>query len=258
MQIVTIISDFGTRDHYNALLKGTILNLNSDIQIIDVTHEVDTHDIRQASYFLNAICKKFPKGTIHIVAVNNYYDSDFEIISFEYKDQFYIGPNNGIFSLAFDSIDEDQIYKVLCDEAQSNLFNLIAHGVSLISQKMSITEVGPPLNQFEKKIDVQPVITNDEIRATIIHIDKYENVIVNVHREYFEHIRKNRKFEIFFKYYNPIQSISQLYSDVPIGEAVCLFNSANYLEIGINMGKAASQLDLAKDETIQIRFLNTW
>jgi len=254
MQIVTLISDFGIKDHYASLLKGEILNLNSDIQLIDVTHQVDTYDIRQAAYFLNAICRKFPKGTIHIVAVNNYYDPHFEIILFEYKGRYYIGPNNGVFSLAFDSIDEDQIYKIEYDGEERDLFTLIAHGVSLISQNMSITEVGSPLNRFDKKIDIQPVQTEDEIRATIIHVDKFENVIINVHREYFEHIRKGRNFEIFFKYYNPIIVISETYSDVPIGEVVCLFNSANYLEIAINMGKASSQLDLLKDETIQIKF----
>ena len=255
MQIVTLISDFGIKDHYAALLKGSILSLNSNLQFVDVTHQVDTHDIRQAAYFLKAICKKYPQGTIHIVAVNNYYDRDFEIILFEYKGHYYIGPNNGIFSLAFDSIDKDEVYKIDYDEDNADLFNLIAHGVSLISQDMSITEVGPPLNHFEKKIDVQPVQTNDEIRATIIHIDKYENVIINVHREFFEHIRRGRAFEIFFKYYNPITSISKSYADVPVGEVLCLFNSANYLEIAINMGKASSQLDLLKDETIQIRFI---
>lgn len=255
MQAVTIISDFGIKDHYAALLKGSILNLNSDLQIIDVTHQVDTHDIRQAAYFLNAICRKFPPGTIHIVAVNNYYDPEYDIIVFEYKGRYYIGPNNGIFSLAFDAIDESEIYKVEYDEDQRDLFNLIAHGVSLISQNMSITEVGSPLNRFDKKIDVQPVITDNEIRATIIHIDKYENVIINVHREFFEHVRRNRSFEIFFKYYNPITEISTTYSEVPVGEVMALFNSANYLEIAINMGKAATQLDLLKDETIQIRFI---
>ena len=55
MQIVTIISDFGTRDHYNALLKGSILNLNANVNIVDITHECDTHDIRQASYILKGI-----------------------------------------------------------------------------------------------------------------------------------------------------------------------------------------------------------
>jgi len=257
MQIVTLISDFGQTDYYCALLKGSILNLNSDIQIVDVTNDIDTYDIRQAAYFLNAVCKKFPQNTIHIVAVNNYYDPDYEIILFEYKGQFFIGPNNGVFSLAFDSVDENAIYKILLDDGKSDLFNLIAHGVSLISQKMNITEVGPPLNNYTKKIDIQPVVTPEEIRATIIHIDKFENVIINVHREFFEYVQKGRQFEIFFKYYDPVKQISESYADVPVGEVICLFNSANYLEIAINMGKAASQLHLMKDETIQIKFLNS-
>ena len=255
MSIVTIISDFGQKDHYAALLKGAILTNNPSINIIDITHEVDTHDIRQASYHLNAVCKKFPSGTIHVVAVNNFYDTDYEIIVFEYKEMFFVGPNNGLFSLAFDSIEEDQVYKVALDEQDNSMFDLIAHGVGLISHDMSITEVGPPLNRFEKKIDVKPVMTSDEIRGTIIHIDKFENVIVNVHREFFDHFRKGRDFEIFFKYYDPITKISDNYSNAAVGEVLCIFNSANYLEISINMGKAASQLDLMKDETIQIKFL---
>lgn len=254
MQLVTLISDFGTKDYYSALLKGSILSSNKNLQIVDVTHEIDTHDIRQAAYVLNATSRHFPAGTIHVVAVNNYYDHNFEYIIFEYKEHFYIGPNNGVFSLAFDSVDEDEIYKIVLDEDDNDLFDLVAHAVSLISRDMAITEVGVPLNRYVKKLDVQPVVTNNEIRATIVHIDKFENVILNVHREFFEHTRRGRRFELFFKYYNPITEVSELYCDVPIGEAVCLFNSANYLEIAINMGKAASQLDLAKDETIQIKF----
>ena len=255
MPIVTIISDFGQRDHYAALLKASILTHNPSISIIDITHDIDTHDIRQAAYHIRAVAKRFPEGTIHVVAVNNYYNLDYEIILFEYKGMYFIGPNNGLFSLAFDSIDENQVYKIALDESDVDMFDLIAHGTGLISRNMSITEVGPPLNVFEKKIDIKPVITDDEIRATIIHIDKFENVIVNVHQEFFEHFKKGRNFEIYFKFYDPITKISENYSESAVGEVVCIFNSANYMEISINMGKAASQLDLLKDETIQIKFL---
>lgn len=254
MRAVTIISDFGIRDHYTALLKGAILRKHQDLQFIDITHEVDTHDIRQAAYFLKATRNKFPSGTIHIVAVNNYYSTAYEVICFQHKDAFYIGPNNGVFSLAFDSVDESLIYRIHFDEEEQDFFELIAHATSLISKGLSITELGPPLNTYEKKIDVQPVVTENEIRATIIHIDKYENVVLNVHRELFEHLSKDKDIEIFFKYQNPIVCISDNYADVAVGDVLSLFNSAGYLEISINMGKAASQLDLMKDETIQIRF----
>ncbi len=256
MRAVTIISDFGIKDHYVALLKGAILKHHSDIHLIDVSHQVDTYDIRQASYFIKSIYNSFPEGTINIVAVNNFYRHNYEILCFEYKDRFFIGPNNGIFSLAFDSINEEAIYRIVIDDADQNLFELIGHGVSLICKGMSITEVGPPLNQFDKKLEVQPVITDNEIRATITHIDKFDNIVLNVHREYFEFIRKDRRFEIYFKYFDPATSINKSYSAVPVGEVVCLFNSSNYLEIAINMGKAASLLDLRRDETIQIKFLD--
>ncbi len=254
MQLVTLISDFGLQDHYCALLKARILNLHQDIQFIDITHQVSTHDIRQAAYHLRAVSKKFPPCTVHVVSVHNYYSQDPEIICFRYNEQYYIGPNNGIFSLCFDSVDETQIYKIAYDEGADNIFSLVAHGISLIAQKMSITEVGPPLQHYNKRIEVQPVTTENEIRATIIHVDKFENVILNVHREFFEYKCKGRDFEIFFKYYNPVTQISQSYSDVAIGEVLCLFNAAHQMELSINMGKAASQLDLLKDETIQIKF----
>ena len=256
MQLVSLISDFGIKDYYAALLKASILKQNSDLQIIDVSHDIETYDIRQAAYVLNATSKHFPEGTIHVVAVNNYYDSNYECIVFEYKNQYYIGPNNGVFSLAFDSVNEDEIYKIVLEDEESKIFDIIAYGVNLLSRGMAVTEIGIPLNSYVKKLEVRPVMTNNEIRATIVHIDKFENVILNVHREFFEHARRGRKFELFFKYYNPITEISSCYSDVPVGEAVCLFNSANYLEIAINMGNAASQLDLMKDETIQIKFLD--
>jgi len=255
MKTVTLISDFGIKDHYAALLKGAMLSLNPSLNLVDVSHQVDTHDIRQAAYFLKATYKKFPKGTIHVVAVNNFYTTDYEMICFEHKEQFFIGPNNGIFSLTFDTVEEALIYKIVLDEDQRDLFSLIAHGVDLISKGLSITEVGPPLNHYEKKLAVQPVVTDNEIRATIVHIDKYENLVLNVHREFYEHISRGRDVEIYFKFHSPIKKIQNNYSDVPIGEVVCLFNAANYLEISINMGKAASQLDLNKDETIPIRFV---
>ena len=156
--------------------------------------------------------------------------------------------------MAFDSIDESQVYKIHFDEEEQDFFQLVAHGVGLICKGMSITEVGPPLNMLEKKLDVQPVITESEIRATIIHVDKYENVILNVTKEFFEYQCRERRFEIFFKYENPITRISDNYADVAVGEVLCFFNSGGYMEIAINMGKAASQLDLIKDETIQIKF----
>ena len=105
-----------------------------------------------------------------------------------------------------------------------------------------------------KRITLQPVTSKSQIRGSIIHIDNYENAIVNISRELFEQLSKKRTFSLYFKRYNPITQLSEQYYDVAIGDILCLFNSAGYLEIAVHMGKAATLLGLKIDDTVQIDF----
>ncbi|MBK9042190.1 MAG: SAM-dependent chlorinase/fluorinase [Saprospiraceae bacterium] len=97
-------------------------------------------------------------------------------------------------------------------------------------------------------------MTNSQIRATIIYVDHYDNVIINLRKEDFEKIRQDRKFEIYYKQHDPINYLSRNYGDVAIGDPVAFFNSSGYLELAINMGKASSVFNLHRNENIQINF----
>ena len=121
---------------------------------------------------------------------------------------------------------------------------------------LSLEEIGPIVPNFERRINLKPVSNSVSIRATIIHIDHYGNVIINLHKDVFEKARKGRKFAIYFKRTDPITKIYQNYGDVQVGETLSLFNSSSLLEISINMGNANRMLNLTKDETIQIDFLD--
>lgn len=255
MQIVSLTTDFGLEDHYVAILKGSILSRKMDLNIIDLSHNVTTHDIVQAAFYLENALAAFPTKTIHVVAVHNYYRRNYEIIAFEKNGHYFVGPNNGIFTLIFDDLQEVQIAKVMIDDQDDNrLHSLIAHSVACLAHGLGIEEIGEPLSLLDRKMGIQPVVTKDQIRATIIHIDHFENVIVNLKKEQFEKIRAGRNFSIYYKHHDPIQKISLAYSDVVLSEVVCLFNGAGFLEIAINMGKASTMLSLFKNETIQITF----
>ena len=115
-------------------------------------------------------------------------------------------------------------------------------------------EIGLPVMEVERRIALQPVISTAQIRGSVIYIDHYENVIVNVQEELFERVRNGRDFQLFFKRHDPIVCMSNHYHDVNIGETLCLFNEAGYLTIAINMGKAASLLGLKLDDMVQIDF----
>lgn len=256
MQIVSLTTDFGIKDHYAAVLKGSILSRNKDVNIIDVSHQVETHDIIQAAFYLENALEAFPKGSIHVVAVFSYYTKNYEVITFSRNGHHFIGPNNGIFTLIFSDLDESEIHKVEFTGIQKHsLQECIAHGVACISHGLSKEEIGPQLHLLDRKLGIQPVVNKDQIRATIIHVDHFENVIVNLKKEQFEKIRGERSFALYYKHHDPITIVSTSYSDVSHGEVLCLFNATGYLEIAINMGKASSLLSLFKNETIQINFL---
>ena len=208
----------------------------------------------QAAYYLQNVKDSFPKGTIHIVAVYNYYDEDSKFVAFEKEGQYFLGPNNGVLSLVFEQIDTDTIYEIDFGDSIS-LTQIYSHAVAMISNNIPLEEIGPKIKNFHTKLPISPVITPSQIRATILHIDHYNNAVINITEDQFNKIRNGRKFEIYFKQTDPITQISRHYGEVPVGEVLALFDSTGYLVIAINMNRASDQLNLNKNETIQINFL---
>lgn len=255
MQIVSLTSDYGTKDYYLAELKASILNGKNDFSIIDISHEIDRFDIVQAAFYLNNAIKSFAKGSIHIVAVNCNYKRNSEYICFERDGHYFIGPNNGVFSLMFEDLDESKIYCITPINSENQSVNAIfAHAAAYLGHGLPIEEIGMPVHVFNSKLVIQPVVTSNQIRATIIHIDHFENVIVNLKKEQFEKVRNNRQFDLYYKPRDPITFLSKDYGDVAIGDPLAFFNSSGYLEIAINMDKASTMLNLTKNEMIQINF----
>lgn len=257
MQIVTLTTDYGTTDYYAALLKAAIFSRMQNVQIVDISHSIKSYDIVEGAFYLQNSYKKFPPKTIHIASVQSYISQNDQIIVFENEEQYFIGPNNGIFSLLFPNNVDTKVYQVDLDRKEYPFVeDLIGHAAASICHGLAIEDIGKPIDGLMVKIGIQPVKTSSQIRATIIHIDKFGNVIVNLTKEVFELIRQNRRFKIFYKSKDPITMLSKHYGQVSIGEVLCSFNSSGYLEIAVNMGSAFELLGLRKHETIQIDFFD--
>lgn len=254
MPIVTLTSDFGLNDYYVALIKGAMLCENPNLNIVDITHNINNYDIVQAAFILKNSYESFPKGTIHILSVNSFHDKKRKFLAIRHNEHYFIGPDNGVFSLLFDETPED-IYKLdFINKGTFPLKTVFAKAVGHISREMPFNEVGIPVAEIVERITFQPVIGPSQIRGAVIHIDRYENVVVNISRKLFEQVWEKRDYEISFRRNDPINKIFNNYYDVPIGETLCRFNSADFLEISINMGKASSMLGLKIEDTVQIDF----
>ncbi|MCU0346630.1 MAG: SAM-dependent chlorinase/fluorinase [Saprospiraceae bacterium] len=253
MQTVTLTTDFGHDDYYVALLKGTLLRHNPGLQIVDISHNVNHFDIVQGAFVLKNTYPSFPDGTIHIVTVNNSAEGR-SLICLEFANQFFIGPDNGIFSLIFPDMPEAWRLDPVGESpfsAQTTIATAVAH----LASAKPLYEVGLPAGEVVQRIALQPVTTHSQIRGSVIYVDHYENVTINITQALFEKVRNGRKFALFFKRNDPITTLSRHYTDVTVGEPLCLFNAAGLLEIAVCMGKASSLLGLKLDDMVQIDFL---
>ena len=101
MGIITLTTDLGSKDHYVASVKGRIYSLDSDVKIVDITNEVPPFDVNQACYSLENSFHHFPEGTVHIIGVHPSAYDQVRHLACYYRGHYFIGADNGIFSLLF-------------------------------------------------------------------------------------------------------------------------------------------------------------
>lgn len=255
-KLISLSTDYGVKDFYLAKLKAGIYRDCKGAIIVDVVHDLPVYDISAAAYNLKNAIEAFEKDSIHIISVNNHYSTNPRFIAFKKNGQFFIGPDNGVFSLLDEDFILEPIYQILMDgvpktDAQVHYM----HAASCLYNGLALSDLGEQVSEPNTMISFQPVISAYQMRATVIHIDSYGNVVTNLEKTSFEKALQGRRFRLYYNPHDPIDFISRTYASVGVGEALCIFNDANLLEIAINMGNASTLLNLKLGETIQIDFV---
>ena len=255
MAIVTITSDLGNGSYELASLKGTILSKNPEItHLTDISNEIKAFNIVEGAFILSNCFRDFPAGSIHIININPFYHTNSALLVLKKEGHFFIAPNNGILPLLF----ENEMLEDICEVKDFNntisLNSSFAQIVDKICNGFAIEEIGKLSDNIAKRISLKAVLSKDTIRGTIIHIDKFGNLISNIRRHQFEKIRAGRNYSIYFRHKDPIIDIKEHYHEVTVGEELCLFTSSGLLEIAINLGNANQVLGIDLDDIIQIDF----
>lgn len=257
MPIITLTSDLGLEDHYVAAIKGRVLTECKDVQIIDVSHYIMPFNIGHAAFVLRNAYNNFPANTIHLVCVNNESQRDGKYLLAQHQSHYFMAADNGVFSVLFDGMAE-KTYELIIEDKKTDtsfafLHTIVPAACSLANGK-SINELARPVNSIRQMFAMQSSVGDDYIRANVLYIDRFENVILNITRQQFEKARQGRNFYLLFRRNETIDRISNGYANAIEGEKLCLFNSAGYLEIAINHGKASSLLGLHEGESVKIEF----
>ena len=258
MSIITLTTDLGHKDHYLASIKGKILSQISDIKIIDISHTVDKYNIVQGAFILKNCFEEFPLGTIHIIGIRPLMDNYSEHTIVLYRGHYFIGADNGIFSLIFDEFPEDIRSIQLQTPVESLSFptkEIFVPSACHIARGGKIELLGPTKSNVREMVMIEPVVQHNLIRGSIQYVDSFGNLISNIRKELFEHICQNRKYAIHLRSSNfVIKKIAQNYNQVPEGEMVAIFGANGFLEVAIHSGPANSLLGLKFNDMITIEF----
>jgi hypothetical protein len=255
MQFVTLTTDFGTQDYYTGALKGAVLCKSPDARLVDITHEIKPFDIVQGAFVVANVWSEFPEGTIHLIGVNCVYQPEFRFVALRHGGHYFIAPDNGLLTILFPGAGQENLRSLPADvNTHFAVKNVYAAAVEHLMQGLPFSDLGTFPPPIVERISLQPVILPDRIRGTVIHVDHFDNVVVNIRRDLFDEMVKGRPFSLYFKRNDPITELSGNYCDVAVGEQLCLFNTAGFLEIAINMGRAATLLGLKADDTVEVVF----
>ncbi len=257
MAIITLTSDWGDTDYYAAAVKGRILQELPSAVIVDITHRIPRFDKRETAYVLRHAYSNFPKGTIHIIGVNTEESLEEPHLVVLYDGHYFIGADNGIFSLIFekDKLPE-KIYTLdILQDSEKYTFsglNRFAKAAVMLARGEAVETLGEVYPEINKKLDYEPSFNASGIRGMVIHIDPYSNAVTNISRDLFKRVIGNKPFAIYFKGYT-CESIGECYADAG-GDAnhVCIFGNNDLLEIAMKNSTAASLMGLQVNNPVII------
>lgn len=258
MPVITLTTDLGTRDHYVASVKGAIYSGCPEAKIVDISHEIHPFDILQASFLIKNCYADFPKGSIHILGINAEWAADTRHLVVLVEGHYFIGADNGIFSLIFDRKPEEIYELTLSSSSPYMTFptkDVFAKAACHIANKGSLQIIGRLTEEYEHRGTFSAVPEPTLIRGMAIYVDHYGNVISNITEQLFRQYRNSTSFRIILRREDyDITHISGTYSEVPEGERLALFSSSGYLEIAINRGNASKLLGIRQNDIIRIEF----
>ena len=261
--IITLTTDFGTRDCYLAAMKGVILGINPGARVVDLTHEIEPQNVLEGALFLKGSAAYFPPGTIHVVVVDPGVGTERRALCVKTDEHFYIAPDNGVLSLVLahgELVDavaiENSRYFRLTISPTFHGRDVFAPAAAHLSLGVQMSELGPAVQDIVRiELPVPRAAGDGTVEAQVIHVDRFGNLITNVDKVAWHDLTDSTdQVVVRIDVGNAVlDCISRTYNDVPVGAPVALWGSTDFLEISVNQGNAAEELGATMGDRITIR-----
>jgi hypothetical protein len=230
--IITLLTDFGTRDSYVAEVKAVLASQAHPAQLIDITHEVPPGDVRVAQYLLCRYWPRFPKGSVHLLVVDPGVGTKRRALAAEAAGHFFVAPDNGILT----SLPaEARFVELPVPASASPTFHgrdLFAPAAAELANGTALTHLGHPIDD--------PV--RDRLPAArrvgaiwvgeVIYVDHFGTLVTNIPGE---GLGAGSRVSVGGR---DIGELNSTFGDVPRGQPVGFIGSGGTVEIAVRDGSA--------------------
>lgn len=254
---ITLTTDFGLQDHYVGVLKAVMLSISSSARHVDISHEIPPQDIMAGAWVVRNSAMLFPPKTVHLVVVDPGVGTERKPVALQIEDQFFVGPDNGIFSLIGSEYDYEAVTlqnQTYWRPNPSNTFHgrdIFAPVAAHLANGVKLQELGDPLDKLVTYRWAVPISDKDGVQGWIVHIDRFGNLISNIPEEMVTEAGNSSEVKIYVG--NTIlTSLSATFGEVPDGEPTAYIGSSGMLEVAINKGNAREMLGVEKGAQISI------
>ncbi|MCS6936109.1 MAG: S-adenosyl-l-methionine hydroxide adenosyltransferase family protein [Candidatus Bipolaricaulota bacterium] len=260
MAIITWLSDFGSASGYPAAMKGVALQICPGATFVDLSHDVERHNVREGAFLLWMTAPYFPDGTIHCAVVDPGVGTERRAIIIKTQKHFFVGPDNGLLLPAASRLGDFSVYLIQNTKFFRPEISKTFHGRDIfapvaahLANGIPPEEIGPPAEEWVKLSFGQGLRRGDLLEGDVIYIDSFGNAITNIAGEL---LPKTLKSNLIIETERKSSSAryARTYGDFPPDELIVTVGSHGHVEIAVVRGSAAQRLRLRAGDPIKIHW----
>lgn len=263
---VTFLSDFGLQDDFVGTCHGVIARISPEVRVIDITHGIPPQQVLQGALVLANTLPYMPEG-VHLAVIDPGVGSVRRAVAIrDASGRVHVGPDNGLLIPAVEEFGGIAEVRELANpdyalQPVSRTFHgrdVFAPAAAHLARGVPLAELGPPLDPDALvRLDLpQPEVGSALIRATVLYVDRYGNIALNLRREHLERaqIESGSPVELETsdgeRYY---AVAARTFADARDGDIVLYEDSYRSIAVAINKGDAARMLAIGANEELLVR-----
>ena len=259
--IITLTTDFGLNDHFVGTMKGAILSLAPEAEIVDICHSVQAFDILDGALTLAQAYSYFPVRTVHVVVVDPGVGSSRRPILASSERQNFVAPDNGVLSLIYAREERLSVRHITSEhyflQPLSNTFHgrdIFAPVAAYLAKGVDHEKFGDEITDFVRFNAPRPkVIDPKTIRGVVLKVDRFGNLVTNITPQDVPLLFQPELpvFKIVVGK-SEVTSMKTNYAEGAPGEVFGILGSMGYLEIAANRGAAAQLVAAGKGAEVNL------